>query len=131
MTKAFYKQGELPISVYTYDQQSMKSVVLSQLTDSVYQRLMRSMGGILAFQDLAPKTSHSDSINVMTDLLITGLNRSGAFNLEPIHFIRYGQLLCNYRIFSNGIHLCTIFIYSFENESRYCIESAIENVSFF
>lgn len=44
MTKAFYKQGELPISVYTYDQQSMKSVVLSQLTDSVYQRLMRSMG---------------------------------------------------------------------------------------
>ena len=32
--------------------------------------------------------------------------------------------------FSNGIHLCTIFIYSFENESRYCIESAIENVSF-
>lgn len=43
MTKAFYKQGELPISVYTYDQQSMKSVVLSQLTDSVYQRLMRSM----------------------------------------------------------------------------------------
>lgn len=85
MTKAFYKQGQLPISVYTYDQQSMKSVVLSQLTDSVYQRLMLSMGGILAFQDLAPKASHSDSINVMTDLLITGLNRSGAFNLEPIH----------------------------------------------
>ncbi|EOD4607047.1 ABC transporter permease [Staphylococcus aureus] len=91
MTKAFYKQGELPISVYTYDQQSMKSVVLSQLTDSVYQRLMRSMGGILAFQDLAPKASHSDSINVMTDLLITGLNRSGAFNLEPIHLYDTGS----------------------------------------
>ena len=130
MTKAFYKQGELPISVYTYDQQSMKSVVLSQLTDSVYQRLMRSMGGILAFQDLAPKASHSDSINVMTDLLITGLNRSGAFNLEPIHLYDTGSY---YAItgFNNGIHLCTIFIYSFENESRYCIESAIENVSFF
>ncbi|MDR4248667.1 ABC transporter permease, partial [Bacillus thuringiensis] len=78
-------------SVYTYDQQSMKSVVLSQLTDSVYQRLMRSMGGILAFQDLAPKASHSDSINVMTDLLITGLNRSGAFNLEPIHLYDTGS----------------------------------------
>ncbi|HCY1423351.1 TPA: ABC transporter permease [Staphylococcus aureus] len=91
MTKTFYKQGELPISVYTYDQQSMKSVVLSQLTDSVYQRLMRSMGGILAFQDLAPKASHSDSINVMTDLLITGLNRSGAFNLEPIHLYDTGS----------------------------------------
>ena len=91
MTKAFYKQGELPISVYTYDQQSMKVSVLSQLTDSVYQRLMRSMGGILAFQDLAPKASHSDSINVMTDLLITGLNRSGAFNLEPIHLYDTGS----------------------------------------
>ena len=66
----------------------------------------------------------------MTDLLITGLNRSGAFNLEPIHLYDTGSY---YAItgFNNGIHLCTIFIYSFENESRYCIESAIENVSFF
>ncbi|HDG1010460.1 TPA: ABC transporter permease [Staphylococcus aureus] len=106
MTKAFYKQGELPISVYTYDQQSMKSVVLSQLTDSVYQRLMRSMGGILAFQDLAPKASHADSINVMTDLLITGLNRSGAFNLEPIHLYDTGSY---YAI--TGF-LATVFIFA-------------------
>ncbi len=84
----------------------MKSVVLSQLTDSVYQRLMRSMGGILAFQDLAPKASHSDSINVMTDLLITGLNRSGAFNLEPIHLYDTGSY---YAI--TGF-LATVFIFA-------------------
>ncbi|KMS30122.1 membrane protein, partial [Staphylococcus aureus] len=69
----------------------MKVVVLSPLTDSDYQRLMLSMVGILAFQDLAPKASHSYSINVMTDLLITGLNRSGAFNLEPIHLYDTGS----------------------------------------
>ena len=36
MTKAFYKNGRLPISVYTYDKQSTKSVVINQLTHSVY-----------------------------------------------------------------------------------------------
>ena len=43
MTHAFYHQGQLPITVYTYDQQSTKSVVISQLTHSVYDRLMLSM----------------------------------------------------------------------------------------
>ncbi len=84
-----------------------------------------------AFQDLAPKASHSDSINVMTDLLITGLNRSGAFNSYRFIYTIRAVIMQLTGFFSNGIHLCTIFIYSFENESRYCIESAIENVSFF
>ena len=89
------------------------------------------MGGILAFQDLAPKASHSDSINVMTDLLITGLNRSGAFNLEPIHLYDTGSYYAITGFLTTVFIFALSFIYSFENESRYCIESAIENVSFF
>ena len=45
MTKAFYKKGELPISVHTYDKQSLQSVAILQLTDSVYSRLMLSPSG--------------------------------------------------------------------------------------
>ena len=49
MTKAFYKNGELPIVVNTYDTQSIESIVIMQLTDSVYSRLMLSMGGALSY----------------------------------------------------------------------------------
>ena len=42
MTKAFYKNGELPIHVYTYDETSVQSIVIQQLADSVYSRLMLS-----------------------------------------------------------------------------------------
>ncbi len=41
----------------------------------------------------------------MTDLLITGLNRSGAFNLEPIHLYDTGS----YAI--TGF-LATVFIFA-------------------
>ena len=53
MTHAFYKNGSLPISVYTYDKQSTQSLVINQLTDSVYHRLMLSMGGGLTYTTLA------------------------------------------------------------------------------
>lgn len=45
MTESFYKNGSLPISVHTFDKSSVRSVVIYQLTDSVYSRLMLSMGG--------------------------------------------------------------------------------------
>ena len=84
MTHAFYHQGQLPITVYTYDQQSTKSVVISQLTHSVYDRLMLSMGGILSYTHLTEKPSSQDMVMLMTDLLFTGLNRVNAFNYEPV-----------------------------------------------
>lgn len=106
MTQAFYHQGELPISVYTYDNQSMESVTLRQLTQSVYQRLMLSMGGILTYQDLASKPSKQDSINLMTDLLITGLNRGGAFAYSPIHLYSTGSY------YAVTGYLITIFLFA-------------------
>ena len=85
MTKAFYKTGQLPISVYTYDKHSVKSVVIYQLTDSVYQRLMRSMGGGLTYNALAVKPSEDDTFKLLTDMLFTGLNRTGAFDHQAVH----------------------------------------------
>ncbi|MGK9070527.1 ABC transporter permease, partial [Staphylococcus warneri] len=91
MTKAFYKNGSLPISVYTYDKQSTKSVVINQLTHSVYDRLMLSMGGILSFSHLADKPSDNETLMTMTDMLFTGLNRTGAFDYEPINIYDTGS----------------------------------------
>nr|WP_263314927.1 ABC transporter permease [Mammaliicoccus sp. Marseille-Q6498] len=84
MTKAFYKNGELPISVNTYDTQSVESIVILQLTDSVYSRLMLSMGGALSYSTLYPAASENELLTMMTDMLFTGLNRSGSFDEEPI-----------------------------------------------
>ncbi|MCE3022120.1 ABC transporter permease [Staphylococcus pasteuri] len=91
MTKVFYKNGRLPISVYTYDKQSTKSVVINQLTHSVYDRLMLSMGGILSFSHLADKPSDQDTLMTMTDMLFTGLNRTGSFDYESIHIYDTGS----------------------------------------
>ena len=85
MTQDFYKNGSLPISVHTYDQQSTKSLVINQLTDSVYQRLMLSMGGGLAYTTLSSHNDKDHTLMLLTDLLFTGLNRAGAFEYEPIH----------------------------------------------
>lgn len=84
MTKTFYKSGSLPITVYTYDKTSTKSLVINQLTDSVYNRLMSSMGGGLTYTSLAPDASKEEKITLLTDLLFTGLNRTGAFDYQPI-----------------------------------------------
>ncbi|MEJ7543024.1 ABC transporter permease, partial [Staphylococcus intermedius] len=74
-----------PITVYTYDEQSSNSVVVNQLTRSVYDRLMLSMGGVLSFNQLAKDPSNEDVAMTLIDMLFTGLNRSGSFNFEPIH----------------------------------------------
>ncbi|PTJ43839.1 ABC transporter permease [Mammaliicoccus sciuri] len=84
MTKAFYKNGELPIVVNTYDKQSVESIIILQLTDSVYSRLMLSMGGAMSYTSLYPSASENEVLTMMTDMLFTGLNRSGSFNDEPI-----------------------------------------------
>ncbi|MCJ1779210.1 ABC transporter permease [Mammaliicoccus sciuri] len=84
MTKAFYKNGELPIVVNTYDKQSVESIIILQLTDSVYSRLMLSMGGAISYTTLYPNASENELLTMMTDMLFTGLNRSGSFDDEPI-----------------------------------------------
>lgn len=84
MTKTFYKNGNLPISVYTYDKTSTKSLVINQLTDSVYSRLMLSMGGGLTYTTLLPEADKDDTLRLLTDLLFTGLNRTGSFDYQPI-----------------------------------------------
>ncbi|CCI59189.1 putative uncharacterized protein [Staphylococcus equorum subsp. equorum Mu2] len=84
MTKSFYKNGNLPISVYTYDKQSTKSLVINQLTDSVYNRLMLSMGGGLAYTSLVEDAGKEDTMLLLTDLLFTGLNRTGGFDYQPV-----------------------------------------------
>ncbi|MBW0766487.1 ABC transporter permease [Mammaliicoccus lentus] len=84
MTKAFYKNGELPIVVNTYDTQSIESIVIMQLTDSVYSRLMLSMGGALSYTHVYENTSDEELLTMMTDMLFTGLNRNGSFEEEPV-----------------------------------------------
>lgn len=84
MTDSFYKYGTLPISVYTYDKSSVRSVVIYQLTDSVYSRLMLSMGGAKSYKVLYPEASREEMLEMMTDMLFTGLNRNGAFDEQPV-----------------------------------------------
>lgn len=84
MTDSFYKYGTLPISVYTYDKSSVRSVVIYQLTDSVYSRLMLSMGGIKSYKVLYPEASREEMLEMMTDMLFIGLNRNGAFDEQPV-----------------------------------------------
>ncbi|WP_214269983.1 ABC transporter permease [Mammaliicoccus lentus] len=84
MTKAFYKNGELPIVVNTYDTQSIESIVIMQLTDSVYSRLMLSMGGALSYTHVYENASDEELLTMMTDMLFTGLNRNGSFEEEPV-----------------------------------------------
>lgn len=105
MTDAFYKQGELPISVYTYDKSSVESVIIYQLTDSVYSRLMRSMGGAKAYKALYPEADNEAMMQMMTDMLITGLDRGGAFDDTPVKLYEPSQYY--------SISACFIFIYIF------------------
>src|SRR5699024_5114807 len=84
MTKSFYKNGSLSIVVYTYDEQSTISLVINQLTDSVYNRLMLSMGGGLTYTSLSENPEKEDTMLLLTDLLFTGLNRTGAFDYQPV-----------------------------------------------
>src|SRR5699024_4194984 len=102
----FYKSGSLPISVHTYDKQSTKSLVINQLTDSVYQRLMLSMGGGLTYTTLSSHNDKDHTLMLLTDLLFTSLNRTGAFDYEPIHI--YDSL--SYYVITT--YLASIYIFA-------------------
>lgn len=52
---------------------------------------MLSMGGILSFSHLADKPSDNETLMTMTDMLFTGLNRTGAFDYEPINIYDTGS----------------------------------------
>ena len=91
MTKTFYRNGSLPITVYTYDKQSTQSITLNQLTDSVYDRLMGAMGGGLTYNSLAPDATKNDNLKLLTDLLFTGLNRTGTFDYHPMTIYHTGS----------------------------------------
>lgn len=84
MTQAFYKNGELPIHVYTYDETSVQSIVIQQLADSVYSRLMLAESGILTFAEFQKKATDEEFVSMMIRLLVTGLDRQGAFEVEEV-----------------------------------------------
>lgn len=84
MTDSFYKNGSLPISVHTFDKSSVRSVVIYQLTDSVYSRLMLSMGGAKSYKVLYPGSTKDEMVKMMTEMLFTGLNRNGSFDEQPV-----------------------------------------------
>ncbi|MFI3378970.1 ABC transporter permease [Mammaliicoccus sciuri] len=107
MTKAFYKNGELPIVVNTYDKQSVESIIILQLTDSVYSRLMLSMGGAMSYTSLYPSASENELLTMMTDMLFTGLNRSGSFDDEPI------KVFDTFSYYTISTYFVSIFFYFF------------------
>ncbi|MDT3994951.1 ABC transporter permease, partial [Mammaliicoccus fleurettii] len=107
MTKAFYRNGELPIVVNTFDTQSVESIIILQLTDSVYSRLMLSMGGAMSYASLYPNATENELLTMMTDMLFTGLNRSGSFDEEPVKVF---DTLSYYTI---SIYFVSIFLFFF------------------
>ncbi|TDM45542.1 ABC transporter permease [Macrococcoides goetzii] len=104
MTEAFYKQGALPISVYTYDKTSLESIIIYQLTDSVYSRLMLSIGGAGAYKALYPESSDDAMLMMMTDMLFTGLNRNGAFDEQPV------KLYDNYQYYTISVYFISVYV---------------------
>ncbi|QJF25853.1 ABC transporter permease [Mammaliicoccus vitulinus] len=107
MTKAFYKNGELPIVVNTYDAQSVESIIILQLTDSVYSRLMLSMGGAMSYASLYPNATENELLTMMTDMLFTGLNRGGSFDE---HAIKVFDTTSYYTV---SIYFVSIFFFFF------------------
>ncbi len=107
MTKAFYKNGELPIVVNTYDAQSVESIIILQLTDSVYSRLMLSMGGAMSYASLYPNATENELLTMMTDMLFTGLNRGASFDE---HAIKVFDTTSYYTI---SIYFVSIFFFFF------------------
>lgn len=91
MTKAFYHTGKLPITVYIYDKQSTQSIAIQQLTNSVYSRLMHTMGGGVAYTILMPDATKHQTFTLLTDLLFTGLNRTGTFEYHPLKLYDTGS----------------------------------------
>lgn len=84
MTKSFYKTKKMPIEVITYDERSIESVMIHQLTESVFSRLMSSMSGMITYMKLNESASEKEMLTMMTDMLITGLDRNAVFNKEQV-----------------------------------------------
>ncbi|MCU7556936.1 ABC transporter permease [Macrococcus capreoli] len=105
MTQVFYQQGNLPISVYTYDQQSLESIIIYQLTDSVYSRLMLSMGGAKAYKTLYPETTKDEMLTMMTDMLFTGLDRKGAFDEHTV------KLYDSYQYYTLSAYFISLYLF--------------------
>jgi len=91
MTKAFYKNGSLPIEVVTYDDRSLQGLLINQLTLSVYDRLMVSEAGILTYGHFYRDASNDEIIAMMMDLLANGLNRGAIFDAHQIETIPFAD----------------------------------------
>ncbi|MBQ0139692.1 MAG: ABC transporter permease [Kurthia sp.] len=84
MTKQFYKNGELPIRVHTYDENSVQSIIINQFADAVYSRLMLSEAGIISYAKISGEIDEDKLVQVMLDLLFVGLDREAAFETEEV-----------------------------------------------
>lgn len=84
MTEQFYKYGELPIQVHAYDENSVQSIVINELADMVYSRLMLSEAGILSYAKLNKEATDDELVKVMIDLLFVGLDREAAFDVQEV-----------------------------------------------
>ncbi|WP_323704050.1 ABC transporter permease [Mammaliicoccus sp. Dog046] len=107
MTKAFYQNGELPIKVNTYDDQSAQSIVIRQLSESVYSRLMLSMGGAMSYVSLYPSATEQDTLSMMTDMLFTGLNRNGSFDEQSV------KVFDTFSYYTISMYFLSIFFFFF------------------
>lgn len=95
MTEQFYNNGELPIRVQLYDETSVQSIIISQLTESVYERLMLSEAGILTYGEINKDATDKELIEVMMAMLIVGVDRQAAFDVEEIavySFTKYAMI---------------------------------------
>ncbi|MCG3402345.1 ABC transporter permease [Staphylococcus massiliensis] len=91
MMARFAEDGDLPITVHTYDKSSLDAKMIYSVTDSVYQRFMMMMGGGLAYQDLSTSDNDENLTQMLMDLLVKGLNQKGAFELESIELYDTAQ----------------------------------------
>lgn len=84
MTEQFYKNGELPIQVHTYDENSVQSIIINQLADTIYSRLMLSEAGIISYAKLNEKATEDELVTVMIDMLFVGLDRQASFHIQEV-----------------------------------------------
>ena len=67
---------------------------------------MGAMGGGITYTALAPEATKNETLKLLTDLLFTGLNRTGTFDYQPIHLYQTGS----YYVVTG--YLASIFIVS-------------------
>lgn len=93
MTKQFYANGQLPIRVHTFDENSVQSIIINQLADSVYSRLMLSEAGILTYVEIRPNATQEELVEIMMDLLFVGLDRQAAFQTTEVQAYDLGKYI--------------------------------------